>query len=155
ERGASVDGGIAAADARGLLEPDPTLDLDGSDAATKLAAVCRAVFGERLGAGRALDTIPCEDVRGLDADELRRRVERGLTTRLVARAVRGGELRVAFEELPIGSPLVAPADRVVYTYELPAGMRVHTGLAVGYDLTAAALHEDCAAFAASIAEVWS
>ena len=56
----------------------------------------------------------------------------------------GGDLRVRFEELPAGSPLVAPPDRVVYGYELDRGLRVHTGLAVGYERTAEALVQDVA-----------
>ena len=52
---------------------------------------------------------------------------------------------IHFEELPAGSPLAAPPDRVVYGYELPAGLRVHTGLGVGYERTAAALWDDVAA----------
>lgn len=143
ERGASIDEGIAEAQQRGLLEPDPTLDLDGSDAATKLAAVWGAVFGESWLPPVAAGVIQKQDLRTLDAGLLRQRAARGATTRLVARGGRSGsDLRVAFEEVPAGSPLAAPPDRVVYGYELPDGLRVHTGLAVGYGKTAAALVED-------------
>ncbi|MCA8948524.1 MAG: hypothetical protein KDE27_03430, partial [Planctomycetes bacterium] len=143
EAGATVAEGVADADRRGLLEPDRSLDLDGVDAATKLLAVHGAVFGERWLAPVPLAAIVRERVADLDPGELRRRRERGSTTRLVARATRGGALRVAFEELPLGSPLAAPPDRVVYGYDLPDGVRVHTGLAIGHERTAAALHEDC------------
>ena len=145
EQGASVEQGIAQAQQRGLLEPDPTLDLDGSDAATKLAAVWGAVFGESWLAAPAPQQVTRQDLRTLDAALLRERARRGATTRLVARGSRSGrDLRVAYEEVPLGSPLAAPPDRVVYGYELPSGLRVHTGLAVGYARTAAALHEDLA-----------
>ncbi|MGB3968980.1 MAG: hypothetical protein WBO45_19765, partial [Planctomycetota bacterium] len=115
ERGASIEAGIAAAQARGLLEPDPSLDLDGSDAATKLRAVWGAVFAERGGAVPDAAAVARQDLRTLDVAVLRERAARGATTRLVARGTRAGDdLRVRFEELPIGSPLAAPPDRVVY-----------------------------------------
>lgn len=141
EAGASLEAGIAQAQARGLLEPDPTADLDGSDAATKLAAVAGAVFGAP-GPARDVARIPRQDLRTLDPALVRARAARGATTRLVARGDRAGDLRLAYEEVPLGSPLAAPPDRVVYGYELPEGLRVHTGLAVGYERTAAALLDD-------------
>lgn len=146
EQGASIDEGIAEAQARGLLEPDPSLDLDGSDAATKLCAVWGAVFGETWAEPPAIERVQREDLRALDAALLRERARRGATTRLVARGSRAGtDLRVRFEEVPQGSPLAAPPDRVVYGYELGSGLRLHTGLAVGHERTAAALRGDVAA----------
>ena len=143
ERGASLAEGIAVAQARGLLEPDPTLDLDGSDAATKLLAVWGAVFGA---VGQPLPSwsqIVRADIRSLAVDVVRERFARAATTRLVGRGSRTGlDLSVGFEELPLGSPLAAPPDRVVYGYDLPAGLRVHTGLAVGHERTADALLAD-------------
>lgn len=143
EAGASVADGIAHAERLGILEPDPELDLDGSDAAVKLAAVWGAVFGEwylRPPEGRG---IPRPHVRDLDPAVLRERAARGATTRLVGRADRDPRsLRVAFEEVPCGSPLAAPPDRVVYTYRLGAELRVHTGTGIGHQRTAQALLDD-------------
>jgi homoserine dehydrogenase len=150
ERGLSLAEGIAEAQQRGLLEADPTQDLDGSDAATKLRAVWGAVFGDSWTAPPAFERIARADVRGLDPELLRERAARGATTRLVARGSRrGDDLRVAYEEVPRGSPLAAPPDRVVYGYELPGGLRVHTGLAIGHERTAGALLADVAAFLAT------
>ncbi len=146
ERGASLAEGIAEAQARGLLEADPTLDLDGSDAATKLRCVWGAVFGTPGHSAPSAEAIARDDIRALDVELVRARARAGKTTRLVARGSRAGhDLRVRFEELPLGSPLAAPPDRVVYGYELPAGLRLHTGLALGHTLTAAALRADVAA----------
>lgn len=142
ERGASVDEGIAEARALGILEPDPTLDLDGSDAAVKLVAVAGAVFGDPALPAPALDTVARQHVRSLDAALLRERARRGASTRLVGRADRTGSLRVAFEEVGPGSPLAAPPDRVVYTYSLGDSTRVHTGLGIGHRGTAQALLAD-------------
>lgn len=143
EQGCSLAEGIERAQAQGLLEPDPTLDLDGSDAATKLRAVWGAVFGAADRRAPDVDEIPRDDIRALDPTLVRARALAGNTTRLVARGNRDGTgLRVAFEQLPLGSPLAAPPDRVVYAYQLPTGQRVHTGLAVGHERTAAALLAD-------------
>lgn len=144
ERGLSMAAGIADAQARGLLEPDPTLDLDGSDAASKLRAVWGAVFGAPAGPMPAAAAVAREDVRALDVAAVRARADRGATTRLVGRGDRAGNLRVRFEELPAGSPLAVPPDRVAYGFELPDGLRVHVGFGVGYDQTAAAMVRDVA-----------
>lgn len=150
ERGGSLADGLAEAAARGLLESDPTADLDGSDAVQKLAAVWGVLFGE---ADRPVDAaaIPREDLRALSPETLRERARRGATTRLVGRGHRGGGQRVAFEEVPAGSPLAAPPDRVVYGYEVPQGLRVHTGLGLGHRATAGALAEDVRAALADLA----
>ena len=143
ENGASIDEGIDEARRLGFLEPDATLDLDGSDAATKLLCVWSALYGSTFTSSPGLDSVAREDIRRLDPEVLRERKARGATTRLIARGGRSGrDLRVAFDEVAIGSPLAAPADRVVYGYELPSGLRVHTGLGVGYERTAEALWAD-------------
>ena len=141
ERGASLAAAIRDVQALGLLESDPTLDLDGSDAATKLAIVARAVL-DLCCDPRA---VPRADIRGLDPALVRERAARGSTTRLVGRADRRGELRVAFEEVPLTSPLAVPSDRVAYTYTLSAGVRVHVGCGVGPIETARALLIDVGA----------
>lgn len=143
EHGASIAEGIRAAQQLGFLEPDATLDLDGSDAATKLLCVWSAVFGSTFCRSKSLSAVRREDVRDLQPALLQERARRGCTTRLIARGSRSGDdLQVTFEELPLGSPLAAPSDRVVYGYQLPSGLRVHTGLGVGFQRTAAALWTD-------------
>jgi homoserine dehydrogenase len=46
--GAGFDEAVKEAQVKGFAEPDPTSDLDGSDAAWKLAILARAAFGKRL-----------------------------------------------------------------------------------------------------------
>ncbi len=142
ESGATITEGIERARAMGLLEPDPTLDLDGSDAATKLCAVWNALFAGTGGRCAHPGSVLRVDVRSLDARTVQERAARGATTRLVARALREGDLRVDFEELPAGSVLAAPLDRVVYGYTVAGDLRVHTGKALGHDRTATAMLED-------------
>ena len=155
ERGQSLDDGIAAAQALGALEPDPTLDLDGSDAAAKLQIVAGAMWGEPL----PRQDIVREDLRLLDLDLVRWRRAHGRTTRLVGRAARevsvGGDgdgrralpAAVRYEEVALGSPLAVPPDRVAYTYALGDvaardGWRVHVGHGVGPAGTAKGLLHD-------------
>lgn len=47
QHGASYEGALAEARARGLAEADPTLDLDGTDVAHKLSVLAREAFGSR------------------------------------------------------------------------------------------------------------
>lgn len=138
-RGVTLAEGLSAAASAGLLEGDATLDLDGTDAATKLAIVVGALWERELEA-RA---IPRGDLRALDPRQVWRAAQRGRVTRIVARATREGEACVALEELPAGSPLAAPPGAVVYAYQLGrGGLRVHLGHGVGPDGTARALLED-------------
>lgn len=142
ERGMSVAQGIAHADAMGLLETDPTLDFDGSDAAVKLLSVAGAVFGTAGSPAPSLQDVVREDVRHLDAALLQDRARRGLTTRLIARGDRTGRLQVRFAEIAPSSPLVVPPDRVAYGYMLDGALRVHVGSGVGYRGTALAMLAD-------------
>ena len=139
EKGGSFEDGVNAARARGLLEADPEQDFRGLDAAVKLAVVARVLWNldvSQEGPG-------IEDLRGVDTSVVRARARAGRTTRLVGRAWRTGAFRVAYEELPKGSPLAVPTDRVAYAFELPGGAaRFHLGAGLGPEATAAALLAD-------------
>ncbi len=138
ERGATVDEGIAAARQAGLVESDPTLDLNGSDAALKLAIVAGAVFGRTV----PLDALSRPDLRSLDPELLRERFRRGRTTRLVARAALD-RFSLDYEEIGGASSLAVDAAHVVYCYELDGGeRRAHIGGGVGTARTARALLAD-------------
>lgn len=137
--GGTIEDGIAQAQAAGILEPDPNLDLCGHDAATKLVAIARILWGRDI----SIDQVDCQDLRSLSADQLRRRYAEGITTRLVARARADGGLTATFEATPIGSALAVPGNRVAYSYRLQDGdLRVHVGHGIGPEHTAAALFFD-------------
>jgi len=132
ERGADWDGALRRARECGLCESSAEADLDGRDAAAKLAIVAGALFGRPI----APDEIVRTDVR-------ERLPARGRTTRLVARATRSGRFSVRAEELPRGSILAVPCDRVVYSYRSRNGQRrVHVGGGLGPARTAQALLAD-------------
>lgn len=133
-RGAGFDAALRRARERGLCESSAESDLDGSDAAAKLAIVAGALFGRPIPAHEIERT----DVRALEPGQVR-----GRTLRLVARASRAGRFTVRTEELPAGSILAAPCDRVVYSYRARDGRRrVHVGQGLGPARTAQALLAD-------------
>jgi homoserine dehydrogenase len=139
ERGGSIEDGIRRAQEKGVLEPDPELDLSGADAATKLIAVVRALWQRDV----CVDDVRREHLTGLAVDTLRRRFQAGSTTRLVARARPGGALQVSYEAVSRSSVLAVPPTHVVYTYELSSGeSRVHVGHGIGPRHTAEALLHD-------------
>src|SRR5262249_39177517 len=82
-------------------------------------------------------------VRALDPDRLVSRRAGGLTTRLVGRATREGELTLAYEEVAPGSALAVPASHVSYSFALPGGAtRLFLGDGLGPQKTARALLSD-------------
>jgi homoserine dehydrogenase len=80
--GCSLDEAIAAACAAGYAEDDPSVDLDGADAAAKLAIVCALAFGLRV-TPSAIDTRSTGRISPGDLDEAR---QRGLAIRQMAYA---------------------------------------------------------------------
>jgi len=139
EQGAELEEAIAQAKALSICEPDPSLDLCGFDAATKLAIAYGATFGGYV----EFSPGPAAELRALDVAEIRARAKRGRCTRLVGRASCDGELKLQFEELPAGSPLAVPPDRVAFQFHL--GQRrsaVLLGSALGARATAQAILTD-------------
>lgn len=139
EHGATLEEGIADAQRLGYLEPDPTLDLKGTDAAVKLAIVAGVLGARRIDPA----LIPCDDIRDIDIALVRSRARHGATTRLVGRIWPDGALRVAYEQVSTDSLLAAPIGRVVYEYRLAGDeRRLHIGAGLGADATADALWTD-------------
>lgn len=143
EGGASFQEGVADAQQRGFLEPDPELDLRGTDAAVKLAIVAGIITGRRIDPL----SIPCEDIRDLDLSVVRARAANGSTTRLIARLTEDGALRVAYEEVACGSIHAVACGRVVYDYRLGSERRLHIGSGLGAAATADALWADVSVLA--------
>ena len=102
-RGEELQNAIRAAQRAGYAEADPTLDLDGTDAAQKLILLVRAAFGVSL----RLAKISRRGIEHLSAEALREVRKRGCTIRLVASCRSNAarlEARVAPVELPIDHP---------------------------------------------------
>jgi homoserine dehydrogenase len=82
--GESFDAAVTAARAAGFAEADPTLDIDGSDAAQKLALLAREAFGVMP----KWDTIPRLGIAGLAPSVLQAAAQRDRVVRLVAQVER-------------------------------------------------------------------
>lgn len=142
EAGLSAAEAVAAAQAAGLAEADPYLDVDGTDTAVKLV-VLMAALGHRV----RLDEVSVTGVREVTADLATRARERGEILVLMGTAVpaprprEGWTLEVAPVALPRHHPL-ARMDR----HE--TGLVVHTDVAG--TIAASGRHEDVTATAAAV-----
>lgn len=96
-RGASFPDAVRAAQRAGYAEQDPTLDLDGTDAAQKLVLLARAAFGHAPPLSRKAG------IQGLSSRLLRAALSRGNVIRLVASCTRE-RAEVAPCELPLSHP---------------------------------------------------
>ena len=88
----------------GYAEADPTLDVDGTDTAHKLAILAQIAFGT----GVTIDQIPRAGIDRLQADDIRYTGELGYNVKLLALArlsEAGLELRVAPTLVRQGTPL--------------------------------------------------
>jgi homoserine dehydrogenase len=96
ERGLSYSAALAEAQKLGYAEADPTLDVDGSDAAHKLAILAQIAFGVTA---RPHD-IERQGINTLDAMDIRFADELGYTIKLLAEAWAEGN-RVALHVAPV------------------------------------------------------
>ncbi|MFW6146189.1 MAG: homoserine dehydrogenase [Planctomycetota bacterium] len=105
-RGAAYADVLAQAQADGLAEADPTLDVSGGDSAHKLAILAGLAFGRRID----FDAIGVEGIDTLDIADIRYGAEMGYTVKLLAIAQRqadGLSLRVHPAFLHNTHPLAA------------------------------------------------
>ncbi len=75
---------LAQAQADGLAEADPTLDVSGMDSAHKLTILASLAFGQKVD----LDTIHCEGIASLDVQDIAMGTEMGYTAKLLAIGMR-------------------------------------------------------------------
>jgi homoserine dehydrogenase len=104
ESGASFDAAVAQAQAIGIAETDPSADVDGWDAAVKVAALVTVL----MDVPHPPDHVRREGIRGLDPAAVRRAREERRPFKLVCRAERtaqGVVTSVAPEQLPLTDPL--------------------------------------------------
>jgi homoserine dehydrogenase len=83
EGGAEYDAALAEAKRLGYAEADPTEDVDGSDAAAKMAILATVAFGSRVG----LDDVVRDGIERITSDHVRAARELGMAVRLVGSAV--------------------------------------------------------------------
>lgn len=91
---------LAEAQARGIAEADPSLDVEGWDTANKLVIIANSFLGVRV----TLDDVAVTGITHLTAEELQRHREQGETVRLVAEARRRPEGSYALSVQPTPLP---------------------------------------------------
>ncbi|MGY4561653.1 homoserine dehydrogenase [Thermostichus sp. MS-CIW-32] len=146
----SFEEALALAQAHGYAEADPSADVEGWDAADKIAILASLAFG--VSVKRA--AIPCEGIRGISPTDIRYAREWGYTFKLLAiaqRANSGGEaakmaldIRVHPTLLPSTHPLanINGVDNAVLVQGDPLGQVVLSGPGAGRGPTASAVVGD-------------
>jgi homoserine dehydrogenase len=87
ERGRSFDEAIKRAQAMGITETDPTNDLDGWDAAVKVAALAIVLMGRPV----RIEQVQRTGIRELSEEKIRSARAAGMRYKLVCRAERRGD----------------------------------------------------------------
>ncbi len=93
EDGLDYETALAEAQAKGYAEADPTADVDGLDAAAKIAILASIAFNSRV----TLDQVPVEGIRSLKPVDVEYAAEMGYVVKLLAIARRieeGIDIRV-------------------------------------------------------------
>jgi homoserine dehydrogenase len=152
ERGAEYADELAEAQRRGYAEADPTEDVDGFDARSKLVILARLA----LGANVSPEEISCQSIRQVGAIDFAYAKDLGCTIRPVARAdVRNGNLvgLVGPMLVPFNSPLAwsRGTENMVLMSGQYGGDVVFSGHGAGGNPTAVAVVSDLCALAAGTA----
>lgn len=106
EAGRSYQDGVEAARRLGLLEAEPSMDLEGWDAAAKACLIANVLMGGRL----RPETIPRQGIAGISPARVQEARALGRRVKQVGRGWKEGrEVRasVTVEELPLEHPLAA------------------------------------------------
>jgi homoserine dehydrogenase len=142
-KGNSYDEAVKEAQRLGFAEADPTLDVNGTDAAQKLAILSQLAFG----ADADWAQIPRLGVDLLDVADLDNARDMGCTVKLIAQATRtpkGLNLHVAPTLVKLGSPMadVNEAFNAVEVVGDFVGRSFFCGLGAGQEPTASAVVAD-------------
>ncbi len=108
ETGGSLEEAVAKAQEIGVAEADPQNDLDGWDAAVKIAALANVLLGANL----TPEEVERESLLDVGPDRLRAARERGCRIKMVCEIFREGENvvgRVRAREVPLDNPFALVA----------------------------------------------
>lgn len=141
--GRGFDDVLKEAQAKGYAEAEPSLDIDGWDAAHKLTILAKLAFDARV----TLDAISVSGIRKISSDDLKKARAGGMTIRLIGRAEKtpdGLKLSVAPMHLPFEHPLagVAGAMNAVSIKAEPVDVCTLIGPGAGAGPTASAVLAD-------------
>ena len=143
ETGRAFDAALAEAQALGYAEADPALDIDGVDAAHKLAILASLAFGTRVD----FDSVFIEGVRAIEPVDVAWAGELGYRIKLLGIAERRGDgvsQRVHPCMAPAALPIAAVdgANNAVAVEGDSAGATVYEGAGAGAGPTASAVVAD-------------
>lgn len=143
EQGTDYATAVVEAQRLGYAEADPTMDVDGSDAAHKLAILAQLAFGARVG----WQDIPRVGIDTLELADMRYARELGYRIKLIAvadQAAEGLDLHVSPTLVRVGRPLaeVRGAYNAVRVVGDAVGRVFFQGLGAGQMATASAVAAD-------------
>lgn len=148
--GCTLDEALADARSRGYAEADPSADLDGDDAAAKLAILCGLAFNIVVDPA----AIERESCASIDANDFERAARDGNTIRQVARASFDRRLQALTASV---KPAFVSRDSIFGRTSGPANAAIVTGehsgetgifgIGAGGDATAVAIISDLVAIA--------
>jgi homoserine dehydrogenase len=165
--GTGYDEVLAAAQAAGYAEADPAGDVEGDDAANKLAILCRLAFGAWVDPrhiGRrppAVGGLGPSGITGVTAGAIAGATALDASIKLIADARRLGDGRIAASVLPTLVPLADPMARtsgVTNRIEVrghPVGGVAFSGPGAGGPATASAVLGDLLAIARGAGSTWA
>ena len=157
---------LAAAQAAGYAEADPSGDVEGHDAVNKLVILARLAFGSWIDPG-SVTTMATEGpgagrpgITGVSARDIAAAAERGHVIKLIAEARREDDAitaRVLPTALPAGSPLGRTGgvlNRIEIDAE-PVGTIAFSGPGAGGAATSSAVLGDLIAIARGLGSTWA
>jgi homoserine dehydrogenase len=161
ERNQGYAGALADAQAAGYAEADPTADVEGIDAANKLAILARLAFGAWLDP----DSIERVGITGISAEDIGGAAGAGRVLKLVAQAqaqaqVDGGAAEIGAVVAPTAVPATGSLGRVgggnnrIELEGEPIGRVAFEGPGAGGRATSSAVLADVLALARGAGSTW-
>ncbi len=143
EDGMSYDIALAEAQEKGFAEADPTSDINGLDAAAKIAILASIAFNSRV----TLNDVYAEGIRNITAGDLEAAREMGYCVKLLALAHRGSEgidVRVHPTMIPLNHQLatVNGVMNAIYVVGDSVGETMFSGAGAGSGPAASAVMGD-------------
>lgn len=141
--GMSYDDALKEAQAKGFAEADPTADVDGLDAAAKIAILASIAFNSRV----TMDQVPAEGIRTIMPTDLAAAKDMGYCVKLLAianRTDKGVDVRVHPTMLPLAHPLatVNGVYNAIYVVGDAVGQTMFFGEGAGSGPAASAVMGD-------------
>jgi homoserine dehydrogenase len=155
------------AQSAGYAEADPTADVEGGDAASKIVILARLAFGGWLAPQAVVRAAPrlrgpgLLGITGVTGPDVAGAAEHGLVLRLVASARPTADGRIAASVVPTAVPVDSPLGRtrgVLNRVEVdgtPVGSVAFAGPGAGGDATSSAVLGDLVAIARGVGSTWA